>query len=200
MSTAPEHWPQYVFLARALSRLDREDVWKRLLSGELQARVYCKGRTDFHPVPLSPAEFSNQAELKDRILDEHTIDVVEMDGRRPVRIRRRIPVPHWIYVTRASLDRIEKALGPKATVGAETRAIAYLKPLLERNPAMSKDEARKECEPFKLSGAGFDDRVWPAARQAAGLSREAPAGRKRRKPTEIEPAIEQIIGPKKSGS
>ena len=189
-----------MFLARALSRLDREDVWKGLLSGKLEARVYCKGRTDFHPIPLSPAEFSNQAELKDRILDEHTIDVVESDLRRPARIRRRIPVSHWIYVTRASLDRVEEALGPKATAGAETRAIAHLKPLIERyGEAMSKDEARKHCEQFKLSGAGFDDRVWPAAREAAGLPRQAPAGKKPRKSKEIAPEIERIIGPKKSG-
>jgi hypothetical protein len=103
-----------------------------------------------------------------------------------------------IVVMRASLDQFEKALGPAATAGAETRAIAHLRPLLEHNPAMSKDTARKACKQFKLSGEGFEKRVWPDARVAAGLSRKASPGAKPHGPAEIGPAIDQIIGPNKS--
>jgi hypothetical protein len=109
------------------------------------------------------------------------------------------PGGHWeLEVRRRDVKRLHPELAPPpapTTVGAETRAIAHLKPLLQSHgDAMSKDKVRNACEQFKLSGAGFDDRVWPAAREAAGLSREAPAGRKRRTPTETE------IGPEKSGS
>jgi hypothetical protein len=181
----PDQWPpdfhqtsklstvDYVFLARALSRFDRDDIWKGLCSGELKAWGSSKERADFAPKQLSPMRFSNQTAAKGQILDDCAIDA--MDHRSA----RRIPVPHWIYVTRTSLDRFEKELGPKATIGAETRAIAHLKSLLEGNNTMSKNEARRACEQFKLSGAGFDDRVWPEARHQAGLSRQAPSGRKR---------------------
>jgi hypothetical protein len=89
---------------------------------------------------------------------------------------------------------------PKTTAGAEPLAITHLTPMLKlRGDAMSKDEAWKQCKQFTISGAGFRYRVWPTARQQAGLEPKAPAGKKRRKPTEIEPEAEQIIGPKKSG-
>jgi len=85
---------------------------------------------------------------------------------------------------------------PKTTAGAEARAIAHLKPLLDlRRDAMSKGEAWEECEHFTISYAGFERRVWPAAREKAGLEREAPAGRKKRQPAEIESTIDQIVGP-----
>jgi len=85
---------------------------------------------------------------------------------------------------------------PQATAGAEMRAIAHLKPLLKlHRDAMSKDEAWKECKPFNISYNGFENHVWPTARELAGLERKAPAGRKRRKPKDIKPIIDQIVGP-----
>jgi hypothetical protein len=84
---------------------------------------------------------------------------------------------------------------PQTTAGAETRAIAHLKPLLKlRRDAMSKDEAWKECEQFSISRNGFENHVWPTARAQAGLERKAPAGRKKGKPADIS-EIEQAIGP-----
>ena len=89
---------------------------------------------------------------------------------------------------------------PQTTVGAEARAITHLTPMLKLlGDAMSKSEARAECKQFNISGAGFRYHVWPTARERAGLERKAPPGKKRRKPAEIEPEVEQIIGPKKSG-
>lgn len=121
----PEEWPsdtrECIFLGRVLGRLSDDDVWRALRSGQLEPRVWCVGRTDFWPIPLSPVEFLGAE--RDQVLDRCQIDVRETDQRRPVAIRRRIPVPHWLYVTRASLDRFVKAK-PAATVATEQRAAA----------------------------------------------------------------------------
>jgi len=119
VSYSPEAWPpdfpEHVFLARACSRLDREDVWRGLCTGGLEAVGSSRERANFAPVPLSQMLFSLQPDLKDQILDSCVIDLMDRQpiGRRIV--RRRVPVPHWIYLVRASLDRFETALGPKAT-------------------------------------------------------------------------------------
>jgi len=92
---------------------------------------------------------------------------------------------HWIFVTSKGLNRVETALGPKATAGAEKRAISHLKPLLDvRRDAMSKGEAWNECKQFNISHAGFENHVWPKARELAGLERKAPPGKKKREPVE----------------
>jgi hypothetical protein len=114
---------------------------------------------------------------RNQIFEAGRIDVRETDERRPVSIRRVIPVPHWVYVTRTSFEKFAKAI-PSATAAAEKRAILHLKSLLEVNNNISKSEARAACRQFKVSGQGFDDRVWPDARQLAGLPRKADAGRK----------------------
>ena len=52
---------------------------------------------------------------------------------RPGSLRRVQPMERCrIVAPRESLDRLKKAIGPKATAGAEQRAIAHLKPLLNR--------------------------------------------------------------------
>ena len=104
-----------------------------------------------------------------------------------------------IVVSRESLDQLKKALGPKATAGAQQRAIAHLKPMLEqRGDAMSKGEAWEECKQFNISYAGFENHVWPKARELAGLERKAPPGKKKRQPKEIEQEVNQILGPEPS--
>ena len=101
-----------------------------------------------------------------------------------------------IVVSRESLDQLKKALGPKATAGAEQRAITHLKPMLEqRGDAMSKVEAWEECKQFNISYAGFENHVWPKARELAGLERKAPPGKKKRQSVEIEQEVDQILGP-----
>src|SRR5262252_4148585 len=109
----PEAWPadfqDHVFLARAISRLDRDEVWKSLCSGELEAVGSSQERADFAPVPLPQMMFSLQPELKDQILDSCAIDAMD---RQPISrriVRRRVPVPHWIFVTRTSLEKLETA-------------------------------------------------------------------------------------------
>lgn len=177
----PNQWPPdsqaCVFLARALPLLPTEALWAALVDGNLEARVYCVGRTDFAPIPLSRMALIGVD--RDQVLARCQIEVREDDTRRPAAIRRRIPVPHWLYVTKVSLDNLVKAQ-PNATVAAEGRAVAHLADLLQQKPAMSKADAQKECKEFKLSDQGFTDRVWPTAREKAGLSRRAPPGRKSR--------------------
>jgi hypothetical protein len=78
-----------------------DKLWPKLISGEIVARVYRVGRTDFAPVPLSPLEFLNVD--RDETLQRFQIEVCDLDRRRLSRVRPRTPIPHWIYITRASL-------------------------------------------------------------------------------------------------
>jgi len=176
----PEQWPpdslECVFLGRALSRLSDDDAWTALRSGELEARVYCVGRSDFAPVPLSPLILS--AMDRDSVFSNCQIAIRDKDIRRPAAVRRVIPVPHWLYVTRASVDRF--MMNDSATAGAENRAVQHLAILLRAEKDLTKASARKACQQFHLSGQGFEDRVWPKARERAGLPPRARAGRKSR--------------------
>jgi hypothetical protein len=174
----PEAWPadfqDHVFVARAISRLGRDEVWKCLCSGELEAVGSSQERADFAPVPLSPMRFSNQAELKEQVLDNCAIAAMD---QRPIGdriVRRRIPVPHWIYVTRASFE----ALQAQSSAGAEHRAAQHLADLLTKNPDMSRAQAQAACAQFGITQRGFLNRVWVEARVIARLPRRARAGAK----------------------
>jgi hypothetical protein len=177
----PEEWPpdsrECVFLAHALFRFPEDDVWKALLSGELEARSYCKGRTDFGPIQLSRMEFSNQAGHRDQILSECAINIVETDLRRPAAIRRRIPVSHWLYVTRVSFDRFIKAR--PGTVAQERSAATLLADYFRRNSDLSRGQAK-----LALIGAGYNlgprpfDHVWVEGRRLAKLPIKGKSGRK----------------------
>jgi len=120
-----DRWPpdsqKCVFLGRALKEISADDAWEGLRSGALEIRVYCVGRTDFAPIPLSPLKFFGAD--RSQVFDTCQIELIDSDTRRPVAIRRRIPVPHWIYVTRES---VEKLLRPVSNVRNETDAIEHL--------------------------------------------------------------------------
>ena len=181
----PEQWPadfqqtskfstvDYVFLARALSRLDRDEIWKGLCSGELKAWGSSIERAAFAPIQLSPMRFSNQAAAKAQILDDCMIDA--MDHRAARIVRRRIPVPHWIFVTRASLEAFTQT---QSSAGAEHRAAQHLADLLTKNPDMSRAQAQAACAQFGITQRGFLNRVWVEARDIARLPRRARAGAK----------------------
>src|SRR5262249_47209231 len=67
----------------------------------------------------------------------------------------------------------------KSSAAAETRAITFLASRLKTNPNMRRDDAWRACHTkFRLSERGFRQRVWPQARQTAGLEPTAPPGRK----------------------
>jgi hypothetical protein len=175
-----EDWPpdsqKCIFLGRALDHFSQDDLWAGLRSGELEARVYRIDRTDFGPVPISAHVFRGMD--KGAVFRWFQIEVLDTDTRRPG-LRRRVTMPHWLYITRASLDEFQKK--HPATAAAETRAKTFLAERLKADPDMRREDARAACQKFKISDQGFEDRVWPDAREAAGLSRFGHAGRKSRR-------------------
>jgi hypothetical protein len=61
----------------------------------------------------------------------------------------------------------------------EADAIRHLADKLKENPDMTREEAHAECARFAITKRGFLHRVFPKAREKAGLPATASAGRKR---------------------
>ena len=89
-------------------------------------------------------------------------------------------------VTPAGFENLER-LKARQNASAEEReseAIEFLSKRLRNDNLMTREEAKEA-----LKGAGFDfavrafqSRMWPAARQMAGLPQKAPSGRPRKRP------------------
>jgi hypothetical protein len=179
MSEPVHQWPadtrECVFLARAASQLaDNDLLWSGLRLGTLSARVYCVGRTDFWPIDLSPDAFLDAD--REQVLSTWQIEVRENDRRRPAAVRRAIPVPHWLYVTRSSLAKLEKAR-PAATTGIRDQAIKLLTPLYQANPKMKRSKAINAVAHLGIGQHRVFDAVKRAARKAADLPERARSGR-----------------------
>ena len=89
----------------------------------------------------------------------------------------------WICVTRNSLDALLASFRPShtSTVKSESDATRHLAERLKQDPDLKKPDAEAECQKkFKISQRGFRDRVWPVAREDAGLPARARAGRKKK--------------------
>jgi hypothetical protein len=90
----------------------------------------------------------------------------------------------WICIARDSLDALLRRLGLShggaAKAKDEADAIRHLAEKLKENPGMTRGEANAECEPFAITKRGFLNRVFPKAREKAGLPPRALAGRKRK--------------------
>lgn len=89
----------------------------------------------------------------------------------------------WICIARDSLDALLRRLAPShagpATAKDEADAIRHLADKLKENPGMTREEANAECARFAITKRGFLNRVFPKAREKAGLPPRASAGRKR---------------------
>ena len=95
-------------------------------------------------------------------------------GKRLVKIEMQVSDVTW-YLKGGDLSASTQPTG-----GEETGAIRALSAQLSKNKDMKVDDAKAWCasEGYGLSGNGFRYRVWPKAREAAGLSLKAPPGRK----------------------
>jgi hypothetical protein len=77
-----------------------------------------------------------------------------------------------------------------STSASESAAIkALARHFVETHPDLTRDQARKWChgQGFKLSQRGFQNRVWPGARKAAGLEATAQPGPKPK--LRVEPKV-----------
>lgn len=94
--------------------------------------------------------------------------------RRLAKIEIQVSDVTW-YLNWGDLSARTKSTGAEET-GA-TKALAFH---LSKNRDMKFGDAQAWCasEGYELSGDGFRYRVWPKAREAAGLSLKAPPGRK----------------------
>jgi hypothetical protein len=101
------------------------------------------------------------------------------------KLPRRQPEPKRIYLRRSDVMRVfkDKPL-IAASAKSEGIAIKQLPSLLKENPEMTRANAhlRLRDEGFEVRPRGFQDRVWPEAREQAGLPRFARAGRKTKSP------------------
>ena len=72
----------------------------------------------------------------------------------------------------------------KATAADETAAVRVIARMLLSENGLTRPEAQRALvvAGIVVSGNGFQNRVWPKARKAAGLSEKAPAGRRNRCP------------------
>jgi hypothetical protein len=100
--------------------------------------------------------------------------LLDSRGKRLVKIEIQISDVTW-YLNWGDLSA-----RPKVTGAEETGAIKALAFHLGKNKDMTFGDAKAWCasEGYGLSGDGFRYRVWPKAREAAGLSLKAPPGRK----------------------
>jgi hypothetical protein len=88
-----------------------DELWAKILSDDIEAHIYSsEARGDFEPVPISAAEFvlADQAGCDQEYgfstrLKPFQILWRDADRRRSDRTRRRVRVPHWVYVRRADL-------------------------------------------------------------------------------------------------
>jgi hypothetical protein len=121
-----------------------DDIWKKILAGDVAAHIYStKARGDFEPISISAAEFfmAEQAGRDedgepDPALKPFQIMWRDRDSRRPVSVRYRVPVPHWVYVMKASVQEVPQPKKPVELRVARTppeqmRATAILRTLFD---------------------------------------------------------------------
>ena len=117
-------------------------------------------------------------------VDQHAIPIPRY--HYPIRLRKLVVglsrgPEHEIFISGEDLLKWWPPKHPGSpTAGDETRAIEFLAERLRADPHLTHAAALKMCRESypKLSECGFRSRVWPKAREAAGLAPIALAGRK----------------------
>jgi hypothetical protein len=94
------------------------------------------------------------------------------------------PVALELWIDDGALCGVtNEAFNQKEETHTELEAIHALAAVLQETPNLKREEARWWCEGnFELSGRGFQYRVWPRAREQAGLSSKAAPGCKSKSP------------------
>jgi hypothetical protein len=98
---------------------------------------------------------------------------------------RKIDVPPWLADALAKQSAESAKSKPRPEIKDKRAGVDALMTLLrERADNVTVEEAFRLCRESNplLSRRGFHARVWPNAREAAGLSPRAPAGRKPKSP------------------
>jgi hypothetical protein len=133
--------------------------------------------------PIEPHEFDVELQLDS---DDNAIcpNLAAGTIRDFVDLREKHSVAHsWRNVTveRTSLLRwITGVTRRTQTAGTVSKSVRFMAAELQANNNLTREEALQKCRKKypELSARSFQSTVWPEARDAAGLSRKAPAGRK----------------------
>ena len=119
-------------------------------------------------------------------IDPIDTDLVDKRTAKRLDKQRRFRKPIFL---RAEVIRLWRQRPGSAKASDETQAIAFVGDILKKNNDLRRGDAFNMCRERyrKLSGRGFLTRVWPRAREAAGLSPTAPPGPKpKQKPSKTQ--------------
>jgi hypothetical protein len=180
--------PEWVKLYDAASRLATkwdiphfiaEQIIRGVLrGGECFARG--KGRGEFELRDISKeiaTALAREAGLPGSGMIPWGFTDVELDWNDLLKHGRKlVPTQYEFWVLKANRQKTtEKHFD-------ECRAIEFLTERLKSDPDMKRDDALGACQAAfpALGWRGFKHRVWPRAREAAGLARLASAGRRRK--------------------
>jgi hypothetical protein len=175
---------------RVINIARRQRAAKRLFDGARRGQVSLVGdnrpggdRSD--PIPADYFDMPRKLGHDDNTIDTDLDAVSFPSDFIAAREKRHLG---WFSVRvngREFIDWLSRLIPNRAalaTAPRETAAIKALKAKLEDEPQMKRDEARQflSANGLEVSGRGFQLRVWPKARDLAGLPIRAPSGRKRK--------------------
>jgi hypothetical protein len=205
----PNSWPHdplgYVFLARAVEEIGRskfEDNWRgdettaaagRIMDADARRKAIkrldtvqqeivrqCEAGTlvcAYRPIEggsmyAMPREWWSTEKWPQRFI------ICQLDPSAPFASGFAGEGYCWLFMMRESLDKYLRRFSPQqqSTGAAETAALRKLVQMLKTNPDLSVTQAQSAVSVGKN---GFR-RVWPKAREQAGLPPVAPSGRKRK--------------------
>jgi hypothetical protein len=180
--SGPPALPGCVFLGRAKAQLSNKQLWDGLLSGALAAGVYSTEQRDcLKPLAFPAMGFFREDPIEQRRVRRLAIwagriETRDLDRRRSSRIRRAIPVMHWLYIGSVSFEKFLKTTHPTPKSRAPKAMVTMLAKAFGDNQKLTRSEAAAICK-LDIRSRVFN-RVWADARVAAGLPAQADAGRK----------------------